>query len=210
MQGIFRDVSERERTARELEALSLTDALTGLRNRRGFTTLAEQQLKSAARLGKPLLLLFADVDGLKPVNDLQGHDAGDRLLREAAKVLSGSVRDMDIVARMGGDEFAILQIDASADDAPAAVERLAAAVAAANAAPDGVRRLSLSVGAAAFDPAVPCTLDELLLVADRRMYAAKRRRAGAKGPAGPGTEGGPADQAGAQGAGPKGSAAPTR
>ena len=135
IQGMFRDVSERERNARELEALSLTDALTGLRNRRGFTMLAEQQLKTARRLSRPLLLLFADVDGLKEVNDTHGHAAGDQLLREAARVLAGSSRDMDIVARMGGDEFAVLQIDAGSGEAPAVVERLAVAIAAANAAP---------------------------------------------------------------------------
>ena len=120
IQGMFRDVSERERNAQELEALSLTDALTGLRNRRGFTMLAEQQLKTANRLGRPLLLLYADVDCLKPVNDVQGHAAGDALLCEAAEVLAGRFRDMDIVARMGGDEFAVLQIDAAAGEESAA------------------------------------------------------------------------------------------
>jgi diguanylate cyclase (GGDEF)-like protein/PAS domain S-box-containing protein len=180
IQGIFRDVSERERSARELEALSLSDALTGLRNRRGFAILAEQQLKTARRLGRRLLLLFADLDGLKPVNDIQGHAAGDQLLREAAAVLGGCFRDIDIVARMGGDEFAVLQIDSGSGEAPAAVERLAAAVAAANATPGRTCELSLSVGAAAFDPAVPSTLDELLQVADKRMYAVKAARKAAR------------------------------
>ena len=200
IQGIFRDVSERERTARELEALSLADALTGLRNRRGFTMLAEQQLKAARRLGQPLLLLFADVDGLKPVNDILGHAAGDALLCEAATVLAGCFRDMDIVARMGGDEFAVLQIDAGSDEAPAVVERLAAAIAAANAAPGRTCKLSVSLGAAAFDPAVSCTLDELLQLADKRMYAAKQGRKAAQ----------LAREDGTESAGPQGPAAPTR
>jgi len=233
IQGMFRDVSERERNAQELEAMSLTDALTGLRNRRGFTMLAEQQLKTANRLGRPLLLLFADIDGLKPVNDVQGHAAGDALLCEAATVLAGCFRDMDIVARMGGDEFAVLQIDAGGDEAPAAAERLEAAIAAANAAPGRASELSLSLGASALDPAAPRTLDELLQVADARMYAAKRVRKAARaaagdvprggGPQGAGTGGagpegaepegagsaGP-QSAGAGGAGPQGPAAPTR
>ena len=210
IQGMFRDVSERERNAQELEALSLTDALTGLRNRRGFTMLAEQQLKTANRLGRPLLLLFADVDGLKPVNDVQGHAAGDALLCEAATVLAGCFRDMDIVARMGGDEFAVLQIDAGSGEAPAVVERLAAAIADANAAPGRTYELSLSLGASAFDAAAPCTLDELLHVADARMYAAKQARKAARAAAGDVPRGGGPEGAGTGGAGTQGPAAPTR
>ena len=175
IQGIFRDVTDRERSARELEALSLEDALTGLRNRRGFTMLAEQQLKSAARLGRPLLLLFADVDGLKPVNDRQGHAAGDVLLCETAEVLADCFRDMDIVARMGGDEFAVLQIDAGAEAEPAALRRITAATAAANATPGRTHELSLSLGAAAFDPAAPCTIDQLLSLADKRNVRGQAR-----------------------------------
>ena len=200
IQGIFRDVSERERAARELEALSLADALTGLRNRRGFTMLAEQQLKTANRLGRPLLLLFADIDGLKPVNDVHGHAAGDALLRAAAQVLAGCFRDMDIVARMGGDEFAVLQIDAAAQEEGAALRRLEAAMAAANAEPGRGGALSLSLGAAAFDPAAPRTLDQLLQLADERMYAAKRERRAARAAPGEAREG----------ARPQGPAAPTR
>ncbi len=175
-QGIFRDVTERERSARMLEALSLEDPLTGLRNRRGFTILAEQELKTAARLGRPLLLLYADLDGLKPINDGQGHAAGDSLLRETAEVLSGCFRDMDVVARVGGDEFAILQIDAAAGAEASVRRRLELATAAVNARPDRRYILSLSVGAVAFDPAAPAALDDLLRLADARMYADKRAR----------------------------------
>ena len=181
IQGIFRDVSERERSARELQTLSLTDALTGLRNRCGFEVLAEQEIKTAGRLGRPLLLLFADVDGLKPVNDIQGHAAGDLLLRGAVDVLASCFRDMDVVARVGGDEFVVLQAEAGADAAAAAAQRLDEAVAAVNAAPSRTFRLSLSLGAATFDPAEPCTLDELMSRADERMYAAKRARKVARG-----------------------------
>lgn len=176
VQGIMRDVTERERTARELRDLSLTDELTGLHNRRGFIVLAEQQLKTAARRGRqPLLLLYADVDGLKEVNDTCGHTAGDDLIREAAAVLSRCFRDMDIVARMGGDEFAVLQIDATPEAAGTIVTRVRDAVAASNANSAHAWEVSLSLGVAAFDPAAPCTLDHLLHTADQRMYAAKRK-----------------------------------
>jgi diguanylate cyclase (GGDEF)-like protein/PAS domain S-box-containing protein len=173
-QGIFRDVTERERSARELEALSLEDALTGLRNRRGFLMLAEQEIKTAARLGRRLLLLYADVDGLKPVNDQQGHGAGDQLLKDAAGVLSGCFREMDVVARVGGDEFAVLQIDAGPESEASSRRRLEQATTTVNAAPGRRYRLSLSLGAASFDPAAPLELDELLRLADERMYADKR------------------------------------
>jgi diguanylate cyclase (GGDEF)-like protein len=117
---------------------------------------------------------------------------------------------MDIVARLGGDQFAVLQIDAGAGEETAALQRLAAAMATANAAPGRTYELSLSLGAVAFDPAAPCALDELLHLADERMYARKRRRTAAV----TGKEGGPGDPgpggAGAGGADPRSPAAPPR
>jgi len=179
-QGIFHDVTARDALAAQLRAMSLEDELTGLRNRRGFVTLAEQQLKAGLRLGRAQGLLYADVDGLKPVNDQQGHAAGDDLLCETADLLASCFRDMDILARMGGDEFAVLMIDAGVPELADAVRRLEGAQAAANGRPGRRYPLSFSVGTALFDPSAPRPLDELLHLADERMYSAKRtaRRAG--------------------------------
>ena len=156
-----------------LEALSLTDELTGLFNRRGFTLLVEQELKVLARSKEPGLLMFVDVDGLKGLNDSCGHDAGDDLIRMVAATLQASFRDADIVGRVGGDEFTIFL--PGRDDAADSVRRLRAALDTAG--PDRAGRpLSVSVGAAQADPAVRLPLDDLLKIADAAMYDEKHRR----------------------------------
>src|SRR5579885_3216035 len=98
---------------RELRSLALTDDLTGLYNRRAFLTLASQQMKLSRRKGKSLLLFFADVDGLKRINDEFGHQAGDLAIARTAEALERSFRKSDIVARIGGDEFVALAFEAS-------------------------------------------------------------------------------------------------
>jgi two-component system cell cycle response regulator len=92
---------------------SLKDELTGLYNRRGFHAFAEEQIKLACSGRRELLVVFADVDGLKEINDGYGHSEGDRALKKAAEVLLTVFRDTDLVARLGGDEFAILALDCS-------------------------------------------------------------------------------------------------
>ena len=103
---------ERNQLQQNLRHLSLRDDLTGLYNRRGFQTLAEQQLKQVRRTRRTLSVLFADLDGLKTINDTLGHHVGDSALIEAGRLLTRSFRDTDIVARFGGDEFAVLLVDA--------------------------------------------------------------------------------------------------
>jgi len=87
--------------------LSLTDELTGLRNRRGFFLFAEQARSLAVRAGKQSDILFAELDGLKDVNDRHGREAGDALLRNFAGVLAETFRESDVMARVGGDEFCV-------------------------------------------------------------------------------------------------------
>jgi len=171
---VLRDVTERRHMVETIRTLSLTDELTGLLNRRGFTTLAEQQLRTSIRTRNRLWLLFADLDGLKDINDRLGHEAGDRALCEIAQLLrTGSFRDADLVARLGGDEFAILATEISRTDGDTIVRRVEDAVRRANEAPGREFALSLSAGVALFDPERPQTLDELIGEADRRMYQAK-------------------------------------
>ncbi|MCX5902466.1 MAG: PAS domain S-box protein [Proteobacteria bacterium] len=102
--GIIEDVSDRKRMEEELRALSLIDELTGLYNRRGFLTLAGQQLRIAKRTKRQQLLLFADLDDLKRINDHLGHALGDQALRDTAQIFKATFRTSDILARMGGDE----------------------------------------------------------------------------------------------------------
>ena len=174
---VMRDVTERHVAMDKIRLLSLTDELTGLLNRRGFATLAEQQLLTAMRTRNRLWLLFADLDDLKGINDLLGHEAGDRSLREIARLLrTASFRAADIVARLGGDEFAVLATEISRASGETLGDRFKAAVARTNEAPDRECTLSVSVGVAVFDPEQPKTLDELIHEADRRMYDAKHAR----------------------------------
>jgi diguanylate cyclase (GGDEF)-like protein len=171
---VLREVTERRQMVETIRTLSLTDGLTGLLNRRGFTTLAEQQLRTSVRTRNRLWLLFADLDGLKEINDRLGHEAGDRALRETAQLLRiGTFRDADLVARFGGDEFAILATEISPTDGDRLVKRVEDAVRKANESPGRAFALSLSAGVALFDPDRPRTLDELIGEADRHMYEAK-------------------------------------
>ncbi len=120
----LRDVTERRAGHRELERLAYTDSLTGLPNRARFMTALDDALSRAAR-GRRACLLLVDLDGFKAVNDLAGHDAGDRLLCEVADSLRAEARTGDLVARLGGDEFALV-VDADPDEALALAERLVA------------------------------------------------------------------------------------
>lgn len=171
---VLRDVTEHHQMVETIRTLSLTDELTGLLNRRGFTTLAEQQIRTSLRTGNRLWLLFADLDGLKDINDRLGHEAGDRALCEIAQLLkAGSFREADLVARLGGDEFAILANEVSPTDGDTFVKRVDEAVRRASEKPGREFTLSLSAGVAVLDPAQPQTLDELIGQADRRMYQVK-------------------------------------
>ncbi len=173
---IARDITEQVRLRRELRVLSLVDALTDLHNRRGFFHLASQQLKVASRTGQPMLLLFIDIDGLKTINDGLGHNEGDQALKDAAEVLRGAFRESDITARIGGDEFAVLALDAAAESRGYLRERIAERINRHNAEADRPYDLSVSVGTAVHDPKRPTTLDELLAEADARMYEEKRAK----------------------------------
>jgi len=165
---------ERHRMQEQIRSLSLVDELTGLYNRRGFLTLASQQLKLAHRLKKRMLLIFADLDGMKRINDTLGHQEGDKALIEIANILKETFRESDIIARLGGDEFVVLTLEKSVSSDDAITKRLQERLNSQNA--HGNRRfcLSLSLGVAHHDPEHPCSIDELLAKADLSMYQQKR------------------------------------
>ena len=170
----FLDVTALKRAEESLRQASLVDELTGLHNRRGFFALAEQQVKLARRQPRPnLALLFADLDGLKEVNDALGHHVGDELIRLAAKGLRQTFRESDIMARLGGDEFVVL---AAFDPTRTSemVARLQAKLRALNMDRPNEPALAMSVGVSSFQPGD--TLEEVLAEADRKMYADKAER----------------------------------
>jgi diguanylate cyclase (GGDEF)-like protein len=161
----------------ETQEASLTDSLTGLPNRRAMQRRAARDLARAARQHHPLTVLLLDLDGLKYLNDTFGHETGDRALREAAAALRSGLRARDLCARFAGDEFVAVLWNC---DAPQAEDRRHALQdvvdrVALEAAPGVFVSLAISAGAATF-PADGSTLDELLLVADQRMYRDKAAR----------------------------------
>lgn len=173
------EIVERRRIEDALRDLALRDELTGLYNRRGFLALAGQQLKLALRIGLGLSLVYADLDGLKRINDTFGHDEGDAVLRKTAEILRDTFRDSDIIARLGGDEFTALVINSS-DDGPRSIAlRLQQKLADYNAQRTHTYELSLSVGIASLDLKRAASIEQLIAKADERMYERKRSREGA-------------------------------
>jgi diguanylate cyclase (GGDEF)-like protein len=170
------EVLEKQRLATELRKFSLSDELTGLINRRGFMKLAEHQLKLANRAKSEMLLFFVDFDHLKSVNDSLSHYQGDLALIEIADVLKEIFRESDIIARIGGDEFVVLAIDAGGDSGENLLRRLQAKLATHNAKKERRYKLSISVGIAQYDPKCPCPIDELLHRADTLMYEQKKAK----------------------------------
>ncbi|MCX7966629.1 MAG: diguanylate cyclase [Syntrophorhabdaceae bacterium] len=170
------DVTEKRQLEEALKSMAITDDLTGLYNRRGFLTLAKQQLKVAQRAGDHMLLFFFDLDDMKWINDTLGHQTGDEALKQTARVLKETYRDSDIVSRLGGDEFAVLALDAKPADASVLLERLEENLKSCNESGNNGFELSLSLGFSVFNPDEPKNLDELIAEADAMMYEDKKRK----------------------------------
>jgi diguanylate cyclase (GGDEF)-like protein len=158
------------------EALSVTDDLTHLYNSRYLDMVLRKETKRASRSGRPLSLLFIDLDGFKTINDTHGHLFGSRALVEAAAVIRGSARETDVVARFGGDEFALVLPDTGGEGAYAVGERIRERLAAhVFLLGDGLHiHLTGSVGVATL-PDVAASAEELIQAADKAMYQVKDR-----------------------------------
>lgn len=153
----------------EMSTAALTDPLTGILNRRGFTEALERELERARRYGRPLALAYVDVRGLKAVNDSAGHSAGDRLLCAAARLLQDSARTSDVVGRLGGDEMAVLLVEQTPEGARAATRRIESEVFRRRPSIGLYSPWDLTVGTASF-PWDGETVDDLLRAADQRLY----------------------------------------
>ena len=173
---VSKDISDRRRMEEELRELSLTDELTGLYNRRGFMTFADQYVKITNRMKSSISMLYADLDGLKVINDAFGHIEGDAALSEFAEVLRETFRESDIVARIGGDEFVVMPVAIGNATVEAALERLNKNIASVNSGENRKYRLAISYGIAFYDPAAPCSIEELLRRGDRMMYEHKKSK----------------------------------
>jgi diguanylate cyclase (GGDEF)-like protein len=167
---------ELEETNERLRNLSLTDELTGLNNRRGFMILANGLLKFSRRANHPICLLYIDMDSLKQINDTFGHVHGDTALTHFAHILTKTFRDSDVIARMGGDEFAVLTIDTTESSLDVFQARLQNNVDTHNLEAGRNYVLSFSMGIIRVDLSSTYTVEDLLAQADEAMYAHKKRR----------------------------------
>jgi len=152
-------------------AFVATDALTGLLGRGSFITRLDSELARAARYGHAFTLAYVDLDNFKAVNDLEGHDAGDELLRRVADVLRSSTRQTDILGRLGGDEFAVVLPETTGGATGSVLENLRKQLSRTMVA--GGWPVTFSIGAVTFEAPVE-TSREALQVADAAMYAVKR------------------------------------
>jgi len=156
--------------------MSITDELTGLHNRLGFFAIAQQQLKVTKWVKGKLALVFADLDDLKTINDTWGHHKGDEALVAMADVLKRSFRESDLIARISGDDFALLLFNTHENNFDIIFGRLQQNIDAFNLRSEVTFFLSLSIVMALYDYSQPCSLEDLLKLADRRMYDQKQRK----------------------------------
>jgi diguanylate cyclase (GGDEF)-like protein len=133
-------------------------------------------LKVARRLMKMMVLFFIDIDGMKGINDTLGHPAGDRALTETADILRGSLRESDIIARIGGDEFAVFSLEGANPDVEGILSRISENIARLNSAEGRPFALSLSIGVARYSHVTSLSVEEMLAEADRAMYEEKRSK----------------------------------
>jgi diguanylate cyclase (GGDEF)-like protein len=168
-------VAHLQERVEQLDQLAHEDSLVGLPNRRGFVRALERLIDRAARYGERAAILFVDLDGLKLINDSFGHVAGDEALIQVARLLVGGVRRSDLVARVGGDEFAILLSHADDSQADETAARLIDIIAGCHFVHDGESLpLSVAIGATAIKP--DDTTESAMARADEEMY---RRKAAA-------------------------------
>jgi len=160
-------------TAVQLRELALHDYLTGLRNRRGFIEVSTQVLQLADRQGLSVHLLFVDVDNMKELNDVLGHNAGDAGLQAVAQALSRALRRADVVARIGGDEFAVLTLGLDDAGLDAIEDRIRQYLGTASTVAAVGAEVQVSMGWANRSPAQSVSVDDMLHDADRVMYRAK-------------------------------------
>ncbi len=179
---IATDISERKQLEQELEAararaeaLAWTDELTGLDNRRAFFHLGRQACRQSARSQRAVSVIMLDIDHFKEINDTYGHSAGDRVLQKVAETLRPLVRDADVLARIGGEEFALLLPETEIAAAEAVAERLRQALESVVIEWEGsALRCTASLGVACC-LAGDASLDTLLTEADHALYAAKQQ-----------------------------------
>lgn len=173
---VFSDVTSHINLVRDLELEASMDPLTGLLNRRVFFPMAERTIDQAAAAGETISLIMIDIDHYKRVNDEHGHQAGDCVLKDVSSIISSQIRESDIVARYGGEEFLILLPSTKTEDAKSVADRICNAVREHEfVINDQINHLTVSIGIASMMQPVSQRIDNLIYLADKALYDAKRK-----------------------------------
>ena len=161
---------------KELQKLAHYDVLTGCCGRRYGLNLLEQQIKIANRKKTPVMLFYLDVDDFKHINDTFGHQEGDKVLKEAAKFFKSTLREVDSICHIGGDEFLLISPESSPNNAPLIRERLSKNLEKLNQKLSKPYKIDFSIGLSCCNPANPLSIDELIRIADENMYEEKKKK----------------------------------
>ena len=172
----IQDITERKRAEAAIHTLSLADELTGLYNRRGFLAFSKQHLNSVYRTNKGVVVVYADLDGLKVINDSFGHKEGDRALAKTAELLKETFRSSDVLGRLGGDEFTALAAVEPDGGVEKLITRLQQKFERYNAQKISPYKLSISIGVAQLEPEGTQSMEDLMAKADADMYENKRAK----------------------------------
>jgi len=167
---------QRKQMEEEMEKLAHYDSLTGACNRGYGLSLLERELKFARRRKTPSLLAYIDIDNFKDINDTFGHEEGDQVLKEVVILLKSTLREIDIICRMGGDEFLLIFPDSSLKDLSIIKERFNRNLIKLNQNINKPYRIGFSIGISCYDPDNPQPTDELIRIADNRMYEEKKKK----------------------------------
>ena len=171
-----KEIVERKKLEEKLKKLAHFDVLTGCCSRGYGLSLLEQQIKNAKRKKTPILLLYLDVDNFKYINDTFGHQEGDKVLKEAVKLFKSTLREVDIICRLGGDEFLLIFPEGSLNDVPLIRERINKNLKKLNQKLNKPFKIDFSVGISYYDQSDPLSLEELIHRADQKMYEDKSKK----------------------------------
>ena len=174
--GIVRDITQRKKIESKLKKLARIDTLTGCYSRRYGLELVDRQIKLSNRNQSPLLLAFFDIDNFKQINDRYGHIEGDTVLKKVTALFKEQLREVDIIFRMGGDEFLLAFPGSSLREASIIRKRLKEALVQLNSKMEKDYSIQFSMGFAEYSPEKPKDLDELIAIADQQMYKEKKSK----------------------------------
>ena len=171
-----KEIVERKKAEEKLKKLAHFDALTGCFTRGYGFALLEELIKTANRSKTPILLLYLDIDGFKAINDTYGHAEGDKVLKEAVELFKSTLREVDIICRLGGDEFLLIFPENSPDEIPIIKKRLNKNLEKLNQTLNRPYKIDFSIGFSVYDPANPQTIEKLIHLADQKMYEDKSKK----------------------------------